>query len=119
MPPNRPPKRARLLAPVALLAFALAVSLVVLGSGGAKDGPPESTETAEQRTTATGPARRAPDRRAPDRREEERSTYTVKPGDTLGKIAEKSGVEVETLQELNPAVDPQALVTGQKLKLRE
>ena len=114
MPPNRPPSRARLLAPVALLAFALAVSLVVLGSGGAKDGPPESTETAEQRTTATGPARRAP-----ERREEERSTYTVKTGDTLGKIAEKAGVEVETLQELNPAVDPQALVTGQKLKLRE
>ena len=118
MPPNRNQSSARLLAPVALVAFALAVSLVVLASGGKNEGEsPNGSGKAEtatgQRTTATSPARPAAPRPA------DRSTYTVKPGDTLGKIAEKVRIEVEVLQELNPAVDPQALVTGQKLKLRE
>ena len=45
--------------------------------------------------------------------------YVVKTGDTLGSIAEKTGVTVEKLQELNPELDPQALVSGQKIKLRE
>ena len=40
-------------------------------------------------------------------------------GDTLAGIAEKTGVTVERLQELNPDLDPQALVAGQKIKLRE
>jgi LysM repeat protein len=43
----------------------------------------------------------------------------VKTGDTLGSIAERTGVDVETLQELNPDLDPQALVSGQRIKLRE
>jgi LysM repeat protein len=43
----------------------------------------------------------------------------VKPGDTLGGIGQKTGVDVETLQSLNPSLDPQALVSGQKIKLRE
>ena len=43
----------------------------------------------------------------------------MKTGDTLGAIAEKTGVDVEKLQELNPELDPQALVSGQKIKLRE
>ena len=42
----------------------------------------------------------------------------VQAGDTLGGIAEKTGVSVETLQELNPNVDPQALTSGQRLKLK-
>lgn len=112
MPPNRTRSPARLLAPVALLVFALAVSLVVLGSGGTDDRSRENAGTAEQRTTETGRTR-APGRRAKP------SVYTVKRDDTLGKIAEQTGVEVEVLQELNPAVDPQALVAGQKIKLRE
>ena len=47
------------------------------------------------------------------------ATYTVKTGDNLGSIAEKTKVPIETLQELNPELDPQALVTGQKIKLKE
>ena len=45
--------------------------------------------------------------------------YIVKEGDTLGSIAEKTGKSVEELQELNPELDPQALVTGQEVRLRE
>ena len=36
-----------------------------------------------------------------------------------GSIAEKTGVSVERLQELNPELDPQALLSGQKINLRE
>ena len=43
----------------------------------------------------------------------------MKVGDTLGGISEKTGVPVEQLLELNPNLDPQALVSGQKIKLRE
>jgi LysM repeat protein len=46
-------------------------------------------------------------------------TYTVKSGDTLGSISEKTGIPVTKLQELNPQLDPQQLVSGQKIKLRE
>jgi LysM repeat protein len=45
--------------------------------------------------------------------------YTVKTGDTLAGIAETVGIPVERLQELNPDLDPQALVSGQKIRLRE
>ena len=43
----------------------------------------------------------------------------MKTGDNLGSIAEKTKVPIETLQELNPELDPQALVSGQKIKLKE
>jgi LysM repeat protein len=46
------------------------------------------------------------------------ATYTVKSGDTLTSIAADTGVPVVKIQELNPDVDPQILVTGQELKLR-
>jgi LysM repeat protein len=45
--------------------------------------------------------------------------YTIKTGDTLAAIAETVGVPVTRLQELNPELDPQALVSGQKIRLRE
>ena len=107
-----PRSPARLLAPLALVVFALAVVLVLLtastgdqGNGGA-DTSSDQTGTTAQTTTATTTAPR-------------RSTYTVKTGDTLGLIAEKTGVPVERLQELNPELDPQALLSGQKINLRE
>ena len=46
-------------------------------------------------------------------------TYTVKLNDNLGSISEKTGVSVARLQELNPELDPQNLIVGQKIKLRE
>jgi nucleoid-associated protein YgaU len=44
--------------------------------------------------------------------------YEVRSGDTLSAIAEKTGVPMSTIEELNPDIDPQALIEGQKLKLR-
>jgi LysM repeat protein len=103
---------ARYLAPIALVAFAVAFFGILLsagddgGDGGGSDRA-EQTETGRQRTTAQ------------EQRPNRPATYTVKTGDTLGAIAEKTGVGIEELQELNPELDPQALVSGQKIKLRE
>jgi LysM repeat protein len=103
---------ARLLAPLALIAVAFAVVAVVLSSSGTdNDGGGDATAnrpstSAPSSTTTTTPAPR-------------RSTYTVKTGDTLNAIAEKTGVSVERLEELNPDLDPQALLSGQKINLRE
>lgn len=98
----------RILAPLALAACLLAVVIVATSSMGGDDGaePAASTQTATttsttSRTSTTG-----------------RSTYTVKSGDSLSLIAEKTGVPVEELVQLNPGVDPQSLRTGQKLKLK-
>jgi LysM repeat protein len=44
--------------------------------------------------------------------------YTVEPGDSLTSIADKTGVSVDKLSQLNPDLDPQALISGQRVKLR-
>jgi LysM repeat protein len=45
-------------------------------------------------------------------------TYVVQSGDTLTAIAHENGVPVARILRLNPGVDPQILVSGEKLKLR-
>jgi len=44
--------------------------------------------------------------------------YEVQSGDTLTSIAHKNGVTVALILELNPGVDPQILISGEKLKLK-
>jgi LysM repeat protein len=113
MPDRRRRSPARLVAPLALLAVAAAVA-AVLASSNVTGG--DGGDTSEQATdTSTEEAVTATERQ----RTRRRATYTVKLNDTLGVIAERTGVSVERLQELNPEVDPQALVAGQKIKLRE
>jgi LysM repeat protein len=114
MPNHARRSPARLLAPIALLLVVVATVLVVSGSkvDGTESDQPAASDRAgststTQRTTTT-PAKRPRGK-----------SYTVKTGDTLGSIAEKTGIAVEQLLELNPDLDPQALVAGQKIKLRE
>ena len=102
--PNRTP--ARLIAPIALAVVAVLVFVVIAGSGGDSDSGTDKTTAAKTETQAA-------------KVKTTKATYTVKTGDTLGGIAVKTGIEVETLQTLNPELDPQALVTGQKITLRE
>jgi LysM domain len=102
---------ARLLAPLALLLFAGALAAVILDFMAKQedDGNERSQgQTAEQREPRQG-----------QRPRPRRASYRVKLNDTLGLISEKTGVSVERLQELNPELDPQNLVVGQKIKLRE
>jgi LysM repeat protein len=46
------------------------------------------------------------------------SSYVVETGDTLTSIAHATGVPVAQILKLNPEVDPQILIAGEKLKLR-
>jgi LysM repeat protein len=105
---------ARLIAPLALIVVALAFVAVVLGSGAV--GGDEDPETAG---TTDVPA--ATDERTATERSRRRgpANYTIKANDTLSGIAAANGTTVERLQELNPELDPQGLVAGQKIKLRE
>jgi LysM repeat protein len=103
---------ARLLAPISLVAFVLALFLVIASSDtsdDSDDGSRNADGQGEQISTVG-------DTTEPS---VSRTFYTVKTGDTLAAIAETVGVPVTRLQELNPELDPQALVSGQKIRLRE
>ena len=100
----------RVLAPVALALAAVLFIAVLAGSMAGGGGGGESERSAAR----SGEAASA----TADRPKTRRSTYTVKTGDTLGGISRKTGISVQRLQELNPELDPQALISGQKLKLR-
>lgn len=101
-----------MLAPLALIVFAIACFAVLTNQssgGSAKDAASSnSTGSTAAKATAAGAAASTPTR----------ATYKVKAGDSFAAIAEKQGVDVNTLQELNPDIDPRALQPGQKLKLR-
>ena len=106
---------ARLLAPLALVAVAAALFVVVSnGSGGSGD---ESADAREQQRARSGRATTTP-AVAGARGTRRRSTYRVRAGDTPSGIAERTGISVERLLELNPDLDAQALTVGQRLKLR-
>ncbi|MGB2710936.1 MAG: LysM peptidoglycan-binding domain-containing protein [Conexibacter sp.] len=97
---------ARILAPLALIASLLGVIVVIAISGVDSPTAGEPLAPVTQQTTQTSsPAT------------PKRDAYTVKAGDNLTVIAEKTGVSVETIERLNPDLDPQALQTGTRLKL--
>ena len=103
---------ARFLAPLALVAFVIALFMVVTSvRARIRRGPARPTSPA-------GPPRR---RRRPARRTKPkgRRRYTVRAGDTPSSIAEKTGVPLEQILLLNPDLDPQTLSPGQRIKLRE
>jgi hypothetical protein len=112
----------RILAPVALIAFGVALVMIVSNANksGGGGGGGQSTRAAEKArdlgtTSSTQPTstrRRRSSGSLPQR------FYIVKSGDTLGKIAQITGVSVEKLQSLNPGLDQFSLIAGQKIKLR-
>jgi LysM repeat protein len=107
----------RWLAPLALLAALIAVWVVVQSTTG--DDQSSSTQTRKSETnvkTSTGGRTTAAD--APTNASSEPRTYTVKAGDTLGTIAEVTGVPIDQLLEVNPELDPQSLSVGQRIRLR-
>lgn len=95
---------ARIAAALALVVAALALIVIVAGSpGGSSDG---------HRHHRHHPHRQAAKPHA------EAKSYVVQTGDTLTAIAHRTGVSVAEIQALNPEVDPQILIAGEKLKLR-
>jgi len=103
---------ARLLAPLALVAVAVAFFSVITESGreAEQEAGPQPAATATATATETKEAGRGASRG--------RRTYTVKAGDTPSGIAEETGVSVEELMELNPDLDAQSLTVGDRIKLR-
>jgi LysM repeat protein len=109
----------RFLAPVALVAFGIALLMVISASNsGGGSNTPSASERAKSRDLGTSTKKKSK-RRTTANGNLPTKTYTVKSGDTLGSISEKTGIPVTKLQELNPQLDPQQLVSGQKIKLRE
>ena len=108
----------RLLAPALLALFAVAFLIVIVTSlGGGDDKPATSSERPAAASERRGD--RARDRTPEAERRGSPRFYTVKPGDNLAAIAETTGVPLEELRSLNPELDPQGLVSGQRVRLRE
>jgi LysM repeat protein len=101
---------ARFLAPIALVAFAVALYSIVDDSGKSTGGNSKSPTASPTASTSSKSSKKKSSRK-------KRKTYTVKSGDTLSAIAEKTNVSLETLRDLNPDVD--TLAPGQKLRLRK
>jgi LysM repeat protein len=108
----------RALAPASIVVFAIVLLIVVITSlagGGDSSSSSTSTRPALNETQKHQSARLKAARRA--RRAKQRGVYVVQAGDNLYTIASRTGIPIETLRVLNPTADPQALVTGQRIRL--
>ena len=107
----------RWLAPLALVACAVAVYSVV-DAGLLSDDSEPSRSTAAKSSTAEGTRTVSERSRSSSKRRSRRTrTYIVKSGDTLSSIAVKTGLSLERIQQLNPKLDSNSLQTGQRVKL--
>jgi LysM repeat protein len=109
---------ARFLAPLALVAFAVAL-IMVIGASSSSDPEVERQPTTVENRTSTsndGSSERKPARKRSS--ENRTSTYTIKPGDTPSGIASAHGMTTQELLELNPDIDPSALTVGDELKVK-
>lgn len=96
---------ARILAVVALLVAAVVVLVVIAGSfGGSDEGESQSPNRDGRPARVHSPPKE--------------KTYTIRPGDTLSEVGERTGVSVDRIQRLNPELDPQSLLAGQEVRLR-
>jgi LysM repeat protein len=98
-------KRARYLAPIALVVVATGTYLVV--HSGLQSKPAATSSQVQGTNQAVAPHHR----RRP-------KFYVVRQGDSLSGIAVKTGVSLGTLESLNPQVPPNSLQNGQRLRLR-
>jgi LysM repeat protein len=108
----------RILAPVALVIFALALVLIISSANGGSGGGGASSTSAEKARDLGSSNTSKTKSRKSSRDKLPKSVYVVQSGDTLGSISQKVGVTVTKLQELNPNLDQFSLVAGQKIKIR-
>ena len=115
---SRHPSPARLLAPIALIVFGVALLLIISsGNNGGSGGSNGGANAAEKRDLGNAGTSK-PSTKTTTTKSTSKSVYVVKTGDTLGAIAETTGVPVDRLQQLNPGLDQFSLVAGQRIKLR-
>lgn len=102
---GKPNYVARVLAVLALLAcFALVIATIATSGD---DGDDDTKKTAKQ----TGVTKEG-------ERGLEKGVWVVEEGDTLVSISDATGIDLDELVELNPGIDPQVLITGQRISLR-
>jgi LysM repeat protein len=106
MPDYNPNQFVRAFAVIALVGALIAVAVVIATSGGSSDGGNDNG--AQEKSEVTKRGSQAVDR----------GVWIVRSGDTLGHIAEETGIDVDTLDELNPKIDPQVLHEDQRIQLR-
>src|SRR4051794_13922372 len=105
----------RLLAPIAIVAFAIALVIVLSGGNGGGGGGSAANTSAGARDLGSTVSQRATrHRRSSTSGQLPQDVYVVKNGDTLGGIAQKTGVPIAKLQDLNPGLDQFSLVAGQR-----
>jgi LysM repeat protein len=102
----------RFLAPIALVAFAVALYTVVKDTRepagkSSSDTPAQASPTSSKKSAAKKQAKK------------KARVYIVKRGDTASAIAQKTGVSIDTMQKLNKNFDPQTLSPGQRIRLSE
>jgi LysM repeat protein len=95
-------------APVAFLAAVTIGALVV--RAGLEHGKHHATT---QTTTVA-----SKDRHTKGHRHRRVRTYTVESGDTLESIATKTRTTVARLRQLNPGINPTALVVGERIRVQ-
>jgi LysM repeat protein len=94
---------ARYLAPIALAATIAGTYLIVHSRLSAAPAPVHHAVTKRDR---------------PRGKYQKQVFYVVQTNDNLSTISVKTGVSVVELEQLNPSVDPNALQSGQRLRLR-
>ena len=105
MPDYKPNQFVRVFAVLALIAAVVLVVAVVATSGG---GGGDSNGDSQHKSHVSKAGRRAI----------RKGVWVVHAGDTLGAISIKTGIDVAKLQTLNPDIDPQTLLEGQRIALR-
>lgn len=97
----------RLVAPIAVGILAVVLVIVIATSFGGSD---SGSDTGRGGGGGGGGAAQT--------KKPKQKVYVVEPGDSLTTISDKTGVPVDRLTQLNPDLDPQALLSGQQVKLR-
>lgn len=103
-------KPGRYLAPIALLGVVAAIFMLVRAN--------ESTTSHASPPVIPRTLAHSPPGAAHSPAARHRIFYTVQAGDTLSGISGRTGIPVATLLSLNPNLNPNALQTGQRLRLR-
>ncbi len=104
---------ARILAALALVGTVALILFVISSETG------NGTDTGDGKGSNTGQGKNANGGNGNSQQPKPtKKVYVVQEGDTLTVIAAENGVTVEKIERLNPDLDPQALIPGQKLKLR-
>jgi len=105
MPDYKPNHLVRVFAVLALIAALILVVVVILTTSGDSGGG-DNGKGGKSNVSKVG------------RQAVRKGVWIVHSGDTLGEISLKTGIDQSTLLQLNPDLDPQALLEGQRIALR-